>query len=202
MGYRETNWSLPRAEQLLHARQNVFDGTWEKAPSMGWMFVPLVEYQGGGAAATIEPLREHLDTYEAFLQLDLGAGVQACWRGPRLYDCDETRALVERWVAWFRSRRAILESDVIHLRRADGRDWDGLLHVNPALETRGLAVLFNPLTVPLRRTIRLPLYYTGLEDTARVRVGTGPERVRGLDRGHGLALELELPPGMTWVEIR
>jgi hypothetical protein len=209
MGYRETNWSLPRAQQLVHARQNIFDGTWEKAPSMGWMFVPLVEYQGGGAKATLEPLREHLDTYAAFLQLNLGAGVQACWRGPRLYDAPETRALVRGWVDWFRARRAILESDVIHLRRADGRDWDGLLHVNPALETKGLAVLFNPRAEPLLRRIRLPLYYTGLADEARVRIGTGPERALDgperrmpLDRAWGLTLELELAPGMTWIELR
>lgn len=169
---------------------------------MGWMFVPLTEYQGGGAAATLEPLREHLDTYEAFLQLYLGAGVQACWRGPRLYDTPETRALVTRWVAWFRAHRAILESDVIHLRRADGCDWDGLLHVNPALECRGLAVLYNPLDEPLLRRIRLPLYYTGLEREARVRIGGGPERRHQLDRGHGLTLELALRPGMTWVEVR
>jgi len=202
MGYRETNWSLARAEQLLHARQNIFDGTWEKAPSMGWMFVPLVEYQGGGAAATIEPLREHLDTYAAFLQLNFGAGVQACWRGPRLYDAPETRALVARWVEWYRARRAILESDVVHLRRPDGRDWDGLLHVNPALETKGLAVLFNPLEEPIERTLRLPLGATGLRDEARVRVGEGPEEIRRLDRGFGLTLELVLEPGMTWIELR
>jgi hypothetical protein len=202
MGYRETNWSLPRAEQLLHARQNIHDGTWDKAPAMGWMFVPLVEYQGGGAAATLEPLREHLDTYEAFLQLNLGAGVQACWRGPRLFDARETRALVARWVSWYRERRAILESDVIHLRRPDGRDWDGLLHVNPALPTKGLAVLFNPLDQPLRRRLALPLYYTGLVDEARVRIGTGPERRIPLDPLSVLHLELELPPGMTWLEMR
>jgi hypothetical protein len=202
MGYRETNWSLPREEQLLHARMNIFDGTWDKAPSMGWMFVPLVEYQGGGAAATIEPLSEHLDTYEAFLQINLGAGVQACWRGPRLYDSPETRARVRRWVDWFKERRAILESDVIHLRRADGRDWDGLLHVNPALPIRGLGVLYNPLRSPLPRRIVLPLAYTGLEQEARVRIGTGPERARPLGPDRKLVLDLELPPGMTWVELR
>ncbi len=202
MGYRETNWSLPRAEQLVHARQNIFDGTWEKTPSMGWMFVPLSEYQGGGVAATIEPLSEHLDTYAAFLQLNLGAGVQACWRGPRLYDTEATRALVTRWVDWYKAHRAILESDVLHLRRADGRDWDGLLHVNPELETKALAVLFNPLTTPIRRSIRLPLYYAGLVDEARVRIGDGPEERHALDREYGVTLELALAPGLTAVEVR
>ncbi len=96
MGYRETNWSLPRAEQVIHARQNIYDGTWEKTPSMGWMFVPLTEYQGGGAAATIEPLAEHLDVYEAHMANLFGTGVQACYRGPRLYDTDETKATVKQ----------------------------------------------------------------------------------------------------------
>ena len=73
MGYRETNWSLPRAQQVIHTRQNIYDGTWEKTPSMGWMFVPLTEYHGGGAAATIEPLDEHLDHYERMLCSNLAS---------------------------------------------------------------------------------------------------------------------------------
>ncbi|MCP4709827.1 MAG: hypothetical protein GY869_14485, partial [Planctomycetes bacterium] len=32
MGYRETNWSLPRAQQIIHGRQNIYDGTWQKTP--------------------------------------------------------------------------------------------------------------------------------------------------------------------------
>ena len=47
--------------------------------------------------------------------------VQACFRGPRLFDSDETRAVVAHWVAWYQGHRAILESDLLLLRRADGR---------------------------------------------------------------------------------
>ncbi len=60
MGYTESNWSLPRDYQEIIERQNIFDGTMEKTPSMGWMHVPLMQYHGGGADATIEPLHEHL----------------------------------------------------------------------------------------------------------------------------------------------
>ena len=130
MGYRETNWSLPRAQQIIHGRQNIYDGTWTKTPSMGWMFVPLTQYHGGGAAATIEPLSEHLDAYEAHLANNFGMGVQACYRGPRLYDTDQTKAVVKKWVDFFKMYRDILESDIIHVRRADGRDIDCILHVN------------------------------------------------------------------------
>lgn len=61
MGDRETNWALPRDEQLLHARQHLLEGTWTKAPSMDWRIVPLTQYHGGGAAATIERWSEHID---------------------------------------------------------------------------------------------------------------------------------------------
>lgn len=202
MGYREVNWSLPRAEQILTGRQNLFDGTWEKTPSMGWMFVPLTEYQGGGAAATIEPLSEHLDAYEAHLANNLGAGVQACWRGPRLYDTDATRELVARWVSWFKEYRDILESDLIHWRRADGRNLDGWLHVNPSLQRKGLAVIYNPRPEPVRETVRLPLYYTGLTETARVREGLGKSRRYRLDRHYEVAVPISVPAkGMTWLVV-
>ncbi len=193
MGYRETNWSLPRAEQELVERQNIYDGTWEKTPSMGWMFVPLTEYQGGGAAATIEPLDEHREHYETRLANLFGAGVQACYRGPRLYDSEATKALVQRWVRFYKDHRAILDSDLIHLRRADGRDWDGWLHVNPALKERGLAVLYNPLEQPITRRLSLPLYGTGLKNEARIRENEGAFKVVPLGHDGRADLDVTIP---------
>src|SRR3569832_473374 len=126
---------------------------------MGWMFVPLVEYQGGGAAASLEPLSEHLDAYEAHLAQNFGCGVQSCYRGPRLYDTDATKAVVKMCYDFFKKHRAILDSDIIHLRRADGRDLDYILHVNPSLEECGMLMVWNPLDVAVKKTIRVPLYY-------------------------------------------
>jgi hypothetical protein len=202
MGYRETNWSLPREQQEIVERQNVYDGTWEKTPSMGWMFVPLTEYHGGGADATIEPLAEHLAHYETRLANLFGAGVQACYRGPRLYDTEATRAVVRKWVGFYKAHRAILDSDVVHLRRPDGRDWDGLLHVNPHLPTRGLAIIHNPLDAEIEREIRLPTYYTGLAEAAIVRGEDGiPHRV-ALARDHVLTTRVKVPArGRTWLTL-
>ena len=168
MGYREVNWSLPREQQVIHTRQNIYDGTWQKLPSMGWMFGPLTEYQGGGAAATIEPLEEHLDHYSRMLDGNLALGVQACYRGPRLYDTERTREMVASKVAWFKAHRDILESDLLHGRRADARDLDWMLHVNPRLTERGLLAVFNPTDQPIERTLRVNLYYTGLSGRAQV----------------------------------
>lgn len=203
MGYRETNWSLPRDYQEIIERQNIHDGTRFKTPSMGWMFVPLTQYHGGGAAATIEPLDEHRDHYERRLQNLLGAGVQACFRGPRLYDTDATKAMVKRWVGFYHAHRAILDSDLVPLRRADGRDWDGWLHVNPMLEIPGLAMVYNPLPEELRRELLVPLYYTGLRESAEYRVAGGAWQPIELDRREQARLNLDIPAhGATWIEFR
>ncbi len=203
MGYRETNWSLPRAQQHIHARQNLYDGTWQKTPGMGWMFTPLVEYQGGGAAATIEPLHEHLPDYELHLSNNLLYGAQACYRGPRLYDTPETRTLVSRWVRLFKEHRAILESDVIHLNRADGVHPDGVLHVNPTAEERGLAAFWNPAGTEVTADVEIPLYYTGLTETARVELDDGTVRRYRLDREYRIRIKLTLPArGVRWMTFR
>ena len=202
MGYRESNWSLPREQQEIIERQNIYDGTWEKTPSMGWMFVPLTEYQGGGDAATIEPLKDHLPHYETRLADLFGAGVQACYRGPRLYDCDATEAVVKKWVSFYREHRAILDSDLIHLRRPDGRDWDGWLHVNPKLKERALVIIYNPLSSAIERRIRLPLYYSGLTNEAVVRFENGTTQRLQLQRDYSAEVSLNIPVhGRTWFTL-
>ncbi len=199
MGYRETNWSLPREQQEIIERQNIYDGTWTKTPSMGWMFVPLTEYQGGGAAATIEPLAEHLDHYKRRMQDLLGAGVQACWRGPRLFDTDATREMVAGMVGWYKQHREILESDVVHGRRADGRDLDWLVHVNPGLEERGMLVVYNPLGVAVKRVIGVDLYYTGLVGRAVMRGADGKAKEVVLDGRGRASVEVEVAArSMGW----
>ncbi len=203
MGYREDNWSLPREQQVIHTRQNIFDGTWDKAPSMGWMFVPLTEYHGGGAAATIEPLHEHLDHYRAMMECNLALGVQACYRGPRLYDTPETRDMVKAQVAWFKQHRDILESDVVHGRRADGRDVDWMLHVNPSLAERGMLVAFNPLDEAVTRTLDLDLYYAGATGEATIESADGEQKRYALTDGRRVSLKIELPArGFGWWVIR
>ncbi|MBR0226026.1 MAG: hypothetical protein IJL92_08230 [Thermoguttaceae bacterium] len=200
MGYRETNWSLPRAEQVIIERQNVYDGTWDKTASMGWMFVPLSQYHGGGAAATIEPLKDHLDHYDARFANLIGSGTQACWRGPRLFDSEETKKVVVKWTSFYKEYRRILDGDLIHLRRATGRDWDGWLHVDPdpEAEIRGLAFFYNPTRETITRKIVAPLYYAGLRERAVVRLGDSnlrlaePKTVELNDRREAI-VEITIP---------
>lgn len=202
IGYREVNWSLPRDRQLIHSRQVNYSHTFDRQASSCWSFVPLVEYHGGGAAATLEPLDEHLETYYQIMMGNYGAGVQACYRGPRLYDTDRTKARVQEVIAWYKRYREILNSDMIHLRRPDGRDWDGFVHVNPDLQQKALAMFFNPTDTEMERTIRLPLYYAGLTDKARIRVGEGKARVYRLRRDYTVDVTVRIPAnGHVWLVV-
>jgi len=86
---------------------------------------------------------------------------------------------------FLKDHRAILISDIIHVRRPDMQSIDAILHVNPRLNeyqvsssilneekniyfkttlVQGLAMFFNPTDERLSQWIGLPLYYTGATD--------------------------------------
>jgi hypothetical protein len=192
MGYRETNWSLPRRQQEIIERQNIYDGTWEKTPSMGWMHVPLVEYQGGGSDATIEPLKEHLPHYGQRLANLFGAGVQAAWRGSRLYDAPETEELVRKWVSLYKEHRAILDADIIHVKRAGGNDIDAILHADPYNDEKGLLMVYNPLPWSVAKNLKVNIYYTGLTGKVKVTENGKREFTLKTDRLYNLIIPVNV----------
>ncbi|CAG4998551.1 hypothetical protein DYBT9275_02022 [Dyadobacter sp. CECT 9275] len=202
LGYREVNFSLSREQQKILNRQNIYDAMWNELPSMVWGFVPLTKYQGGGPEAILEPLSEHLDAYEQLMMQYYGAGIQACYRGPRLYDTDVTKQKVTEVINWYKQYRYILNSDILHLRRADGRDWDGIMHVNPALKEKGLVMLYNPLNQNITRTIKLPVYYTGKHTSVAIREKTGSPKVYKVDRDFTVSVQAEIPAqSYTWLVV-
>lgn len=202
LGYREVNFALPRENQQLLNRQNIYDGTWEQTPAMSWGFVPLTAYQGGGPEAILEPLNDHLQDYKQLMMQYYGAGIQACYRGPRLYDTEETKRAVTAVINWYKEYREILNADIIHLRRADGRDWDGILHVQSEGKIKGLAMLYNPLNEVIKRKINLPLYYTGAQTSVKIRQEGGPTKSYDLNRSYHTVLDVEIPAeGYTWLVI-
>jgi len=153
----------------------------------------LVEYHGGGAAATIEPLKEHLDHYGQRLANLFGAGVQACYRGPQLYDAPETKALVEKWVRFYKKHRRILDGDIIHIRRPDGRDYDAILHVDPFGVEKGLLMVYNPLSTPVERQLDIPIYYTGLAKKAKVQEQEEKPILLPVSKDHIISLTVKIP---------
>jgi hypothetical protein len=97
----------------------------------GWQFCPIEPYNGG-PASILEPIAEHLKEYEFVLSSYLGTGTQAAYRGTRLFDpaSPASQALVTKWVKWFKQHRAILNSDIVHVKRPDLAGFDSMLHVN------------------------------------------------------------------------
>jgi hypothetical protein len=131
-----------------------------------------------------------------------GAGVQACYRGPRLFDTDATQKMVSKTIDWYKKYRAILNADIIQLRRADGRDWDGWMHADPNLQQKGLVMLFNPTDQPITRTINLPLYYTGITKQASVIDFKGVSTRYQLSRDYSIPFSFSLPAnGYSWFLI-
>jgi hypothetical protein len=111
--------------------------------------------------------------------------------------------VVAKWVSFYKTHRAILDSDIIHIRRPDGRDYDGILHVNPDLEEKGLLMLYNPLGKEIRKKITLNLYYTGLDAEALVSQEGGIPKTYFLDRSYNIEMDIAIPAhGETWYVIK
>jgi hypothetical protein len=164
--------------------------------------VPLTRYQGGGPEAVLEPLKEHLKDYHQLMIQYYGAGVQACYRGPRLFDSEETRVMVKETLDWFKKYRDVLNADMVQLRRPDGRDWDGFLHVNPGGKHKGFVMLYNPTKEIMQRKISLPLYYTGISKMANLTSKEGKKKAILLSPTKDITLDFTIAPdSYTWYLI-
>ena len=209
MGYDENQYSLPRWRQLSISRAGMFDDLFVHLPTQGWMFVPITEYHAGGAEAIFAPLSQNLDSFGMALGQYLGAGVAACYRGNVPYDTEETKALVMKWITFYKNHRHTLIQPVVPLRRPNMQSWDGFLHVNPlmlgsAKETNevGIAMIFNPLTTVLdNQRVYLPLYYTGADTTVMVSINEGEQFEMKVARDYSITVKLTLPPNSQTIII-
>jgi hypothetical protein len=149
-------------------------------------------------------MSQHLAEYNMALAQYLGAGVAACYRGPRLYDTPQVAAVVTGWVSVYKKYRDIINSDLIHVRRPDGQGIDGWLHANGALpDAVGWAIFFNPTDAPLTQVLDVPLYYTGISATALVSQEDGPAVALAVARDYSVAINMTIPAqGVTWFAIR
>ncbi|HEY4206719.1 MAG TPA: hypothetical protein VGM31_07905, partial [Puia sp.] len=202
MGYREASANLTPRQQLLLGRQYIYDGTWFKTPTMGWMTLQLVGFYSNDPAIGLEPLSRNIDRYESQLFQYLASGCQLSVRGRRLYDSPETKAMVKKWVDWFRKYRDILTSDIIHVGRPTGRGLDAMLHVNASLRHKGMLIVFNPTEKNLKEVLTVPLYFTGLRDQAGISVEEGAIKNFPLNGKGEAKVPVEVGAGaFTWLLI-
>ena len=91
----------------------------------------------------------------------------------------------------------------MHIRRPDGQALDAFMHANAFLPLhKGFALVFNPTLSALNQTIKFPLYYTGIADTALFSQEGAPGVARAVARDYSVAFPVALPPqSVTWFLI-
>ena len=110
--------------------------------------------------------------------------------------------MVTEVIDWYKKYRDLLNADIIRLRRADGRDWDGWMHVDPTGQAKGLAMLFNPTEKTIQKTINIPFYYTGLDQVANVSMEGKDPKSYQLNRDFSIDIQIEIPAGgYTWFVV-
>lgn len=110
-----------------------------------------------------------------------------------MYDTPKTKAVVKKVIDWYKTYRDILNSDIIHLKRPSGKDWDGFMHVNPKLKEKGLMTVFNPTGTDMVRNIELPLYYTGIKHKTIVKDMNGVTKIYKLTRDYKIHIPVTIP---------
>lgn len=164
---------------------------------MGWMTLQLVGFYTNDPRVGLEPLCENIDRYEQQLIQFLASGCMLTIRGNRLYDTPATKAMVLKWINWFKKYRDILTSDIIHVSRPTGRDLDCMMHANPFIDHKGMIVVFNPTESDITKEMKLPLYYTGLNGKASVVTEDGIKKTYQLNSKEELVLPVTVKAGGT-----
>lgn len=194
MGYREATDNIDIVLQTVIYRQYIFDATFHKTAQMGWVNLNTETLHGG--------MEKNLEKYERIFFTMLSSGAQVWVRGHRLYDGPGSQAMLKKWMTWYHKYQDVILGDIIHLKRPDGRGLDYTLHVNPAGRQKGMLLVFNPLDTAVSQTLDIPLYYTGLTGSAKIRERENAAQTYQPDRGFNVRLPVTLPAnGYTWLMI-
>ena len=174
VGYEEIAYSQPRLTQNLMNRIYNYKGTYHKIPSMGWSFLPVEEYHGGGATAKFEPLTENLCEYDWALAQAVASGVWPCVRGKRLYDSETCRGVVKYWTDVMRRHKTLLNANTVHAYPPKAtedlnfaEDMDVILQENHTTPDKLFLMVCNQTPETREKTFILPAFYTGLTNLER-----------------------------------
>jgi hypothetical protein len=107
------------------------------------------------------------------------------------------------WVSFYKKHRAILDADIIHVKRPDGRDIDAILHVNPACTEKGLLMVYNPLNHSVKKDLAVNIYYTGLSSVARISENDSSEKSYDINRNFEVTIPVTVEANsQSWYIIR
>ena len=110
---------------------------------------------------------------------------------------------MRKWVSFYKEHRAILDADIIHVKRADGRGLDAILHVNPSNSEKGLLMVYNPLDRTEKQNLTINVYYTGLGTTASVSENGGESKKYTINRDNEITIPVTVGPNSeSWYIIK
>ena len=73
------------------------------------------------------------------------------------------------------------------------------MQLTPHLKQNAFICLYNPLNIPITRRIKVPLYYTGIQEKAIVKKLDKENKIIPLSRDYSIDLEIDIPAkGYTW----
>lgn len=105
-------------------------------------------------------------------------------------------------MTFYKSHREVLDADIIHVKRADGRGIDYILHANPGGAEKGLVMIYNPSEQSFSGEIRMPVYYTGVHETANLINSAGVKSKALVSRDYNIIMNITVPAGgFKWVVI-
>eukprot|EP00039_Didymoeca_costata_P032421 m.37766 g.37766 ORF g.37766 m.37766 type:complete len:774 (-) comp9349_c0_seq2:28-2349(-) len=221
-GYDEMTFSLPRWRWIHRQRQRMIadpQGRDQTMPNaMRFMITPFVPYHpsevegdcwippckfkpvsGYESSATLEPLDEHLVELEWALSNTYGTGVITNLRGYRMYQSNASKAIVVKWISFFKKYRQILVADFTTLNWSNETGYDAVLHwapegYYPDIKERGLIVVWNTLNTSMTYSMAAPLYFSGLTTSALVREKEGTPKLYSLDANFTTNITVVMEP--------
>ena len=178
--------------------------------------------------ATLSPLEDHLHELNWVLSQTFGTGIMAQLRSRFIHDGPRSKALLQRWIGWFRKYQGILSQDFVTLSLTTSctnktqptmkcslnasTGIDAIIHhASPGIRSdfpeRAMVLAWNPAQVAFSGSLTAPLYYSGLTHAAGVRavgvsyLGATPVQTP-LSHTNSVDLAIELGPReFTWIVI-
>jgi len=211
-GYTEEDQiALRGMEQVVQFRANLTSNLQQRGWSGGafpascqWGFLSMEGFIG--RESMVGDPESNPVLYEHALATHLGLGFGGCLFGDRLSNGPHSRAILAKWIGFFKKYRRIHTCRNLVLRTATGNALDGVLHACPDGEPGAVAVVFNPLDRPLRGQFALPMEFAGWKAGQAgvvLRGGEGQPRAVTADAQAQIVLEVEMPPdAVAWWEVR